>query len=109
MSWSGTCAERLRASRSCVVPTTFTEPWRVASESDCAVPVSAAKCTIWDGRDNRSAASTSGAWVTSPVNNSHRWRQIDRCMFAVHLLVQERPSRPRHSRPRQDGARAPTQ
>jgi hypothetical protein len=29
------------------VPTTFTEPWRVAWDSDCPVPVSAAKWTIY--------------------------------------------------------------
>ena len=50
------------------MPTTLTEPWRDASDSDCAVPVSAAKWTIWEGVNSRRTASQSGAWVTSPVN-----------------------------------------
>ena len=72
-----------------MVPTTFTEPWRVAWESDCAVPVSAARWTIWEGRNNRSTASQSGAWVTSPVNNrTDDGRSIARTS-AVHLRVQD--------------------
>ena len=72
-----------------MVPTTLTEPWRVASESDCAVPVSAAKWTIWEGRNNRSTASQSGAWVTSPVNSrTDGGRSIAR-RLAVHLRVQD--------------------
>ena len=71
------------------MPTTFTEAWRVASDSDCAVPVSAAKWTIWDGRHNRSTASQSGAWVTSPVNNRTDGGRSIVARVAVHLRVQD--------------------